>query len=202
VSAPQPGIAPPVAPAYAVVASPVSDTVMGELSPIARQVVAALRDSVLRVEVARAMKETSSASSIDLQDCAAVSVAQRLLLAGERNGMGSATLHCGNLRKLRGAILYMNPERLAHWDGTVIPIVTAIQNPDRALPKELRAYRSSTRLVNLSLDHPDDGPLLVVLPYVHPRRAKSKATTTSAQMVQVVPTDTARQQLISTKVKP
>jgi hypothetical protein len=37
---------------------------------------------------------------------------------------------------------------------------------------------------------------------VHPRRAKSKPGTASAQMLQAVPRDTARQQLISPKVKP
>ena len=181
-------LSPPIQPAAATFArltAPVTDPAMGKLSPVARQVIAALRDPDLRRELALAMKDTSASYSLDLQDCRTVSLAARLLASGERNGFGTAASACARLTALNGAILYMAPERLEGWDGTVIPLVTAIEHPESPLPTTVWAYRSPSRAVELSSSHPGSGPLLVILPSLHPRQAVRRPMKTTPHMIPV-----------------
>lgn len=179
-------------PGFLRLTAPVSDAAMGNLSPVARHVIAALRDPILRRELAVALKDTAAAYSLDLQECRTSSLAKRLLDAGEREGFGSASALCSQLMAMSGAILYMAPERLQGWDGSTIPLVSAIARPDRAVPATIHAYRSTARAEEISMSRPGDGPLLVIVPIPQTRRALRSRLATTPHMIPVH-LDTTRQ---------
>ncbi len=156
---------------------PVVDSAMGALSAYAQYVVAGLRDSAARMAVWRALKApTTPREGLDLQACGTHPAVDALFAASERQGHGQAQSICVALKGMRGAILYMDAERLKQWDGTSIPLVTAIADPNGHMPSQLTAYRSTRRTVVIASDGSTLGPVLVVLPYKHPsRRISNKA---------------------------
>ncbi len=159
------------------VASPVVDSAMGGLSIYAQYVIAGLRDSVARMAVWRALKApTTPREGLDLQSCGNLAAIDALFAAAERQGHGEAQTVCGALKGMRGAILYMDAERLKQWDGTSIPLVTAIADPNGHMPSQITAYRSTRRTVVLPSDGSTLGPMLVVLPYKHPSRRTANPT--------------------------
>lgn len=167
----------PVSPLHSVSASsarvpvpaPAADSAMGALSQYAQVVVAALGDSVTRIAVWEKLRSPSTPlEGIDLQSCGSDAVVDRLLLAGQRRAGRSAAEVCSALQKMPGAILYMDRSRLKQWDGTSIPLVTAIERPDDRLPKILTVYRSARRTMSVPSDGSTLGPVLVILPYTHP----------------------------------
>jgi hypothetical protein len=171
----------------------VDDPVMGNLSALARHVVGALRDSALRQDIARALKETESPrSGLDLQGCAPGSLSRRIMDEGERRGQGASAQMCGLVNSLHGAILYMAPERLAQWNGGTVPVVTAISDPQAPLPPFFKGYRSTSRVVDLSSTSPAPGPLLVILPFRHARRAARQGSTSSVKIIEVPRPDSSR----------
>jgi hypothetical protein len=179
-----PGIAAPQPNAsYSVLVDPVADRAMGELSPLARHLSAALRDSTMRLALAKAMKDSSASGSVDLQDCANASIAEDLLANGQRHLGGSANQFCAMLRALPGAILYMDPQRLQAWDGQATPIVTALSDPRAALPDSIVGYRSPSRSITMARTRIVDGPLLVILPYAHPRTSAKRRNTLTTEAI-------------------
>lgn len=175
----------PSAPTFVRLTAPVTDVAMGSLSPLARHLVAALRDPSLRRELAIALKDTAASYSLDLQDCRTSSLAKRLFDAGEHEGFGSSSALCAQIVSMNGAILYMAPERLQGWDGSVIPLVSALARPDLPAPATIHAYRSTTRAVEISMAHPGEGPLLVILPVPQQRRALRKELATTPHMIPI-----------------
>jgi hypothetical protein len=150
---------------------------MGALSAIARHVSAGLRDSATRMAVAQAMKSGDAPTlGLNLHACEANAVVARLLVKGERAGGEPVAAVCAAIRQHRGMTLYMDPDRLRVWNGYSIPIVTALAAPDAAnLPSTFHGYRSPGRLIDLPSDGSEKGPILVVLPYVHPSEARADA---------------------------
>jgi hypothetical protein len=147
------------------------DSVMGQLSPIAQHLAAGLQDSTIRMAVYRAMKSPgANHGSLDLQTCAADPAVSSLVTSGERHGAGPAVAMCALIARLPGATLYMDPTQLARWDGTTIPIVTAVEKANRRLPATIRGYRSPDLLMDLPTDGSLQGPVLVVVPIAHPSR--------------------------------
>lgn len=152
-----------------VLTPPVSEKVMGKLSPLARHLVIALRDSAMRAALITAMKgQEATHPGLDLHDCGQ-GTTRRLLETGERNGGNNAADVCALLASTRGVVLYMAPEQLAKWDATVIPSVTAIEDVSGGRAGPRLAYRSPERMIDIS-DASFRGPLLVILPYVHAER--------------------------------
>jgi hypothetical protein len=148
-----------------------TDSVMGSLSPIAQHVIAGLQDSSIRMAVYHAMtKRGASTVGLDLQGCADEPVVLALIREGEHNGAMPASQACGVLKGLPGAVLYMDPDRLRAWDGSTIPIVTALENPHARIPPTFHGYRATNRMIDLPADGSLKGPILVILPIVHPRR--------------------------------
>lgn len=154
----------------AVVAPPVVDPTMGSLSPLARHIVIALRDSAMRAALVQAMKAAQPRGlGLDLSTCNQPGPAQSLIRAGESRGGASAASICALIAKTHGVTLYMNAPALAAWDPSVIPVVTAIDNPQKKLSHVFVGYRSPTRTIALSdTGHSISGPVLVVLPIPHP----------------------------------
>lgn len=161
-----------ITPAQTIISGePVSNPVMGDLSPVARQVVAGLQNPKVRGAIIRALRDPANrGAGIDLLDCSPGSAVGDLLQAGESRGGEGANTLCSAFRSWGGVTLYMAPDRLAAWDSTVIPIVTAIAHPDSALPATLVGYRSPARTIDLPADGSLQGPILVVVPYLHPKR--------------------------------
>lgn len=158
---PSPSLAPPI----------VTDSVMGNLAPVARHIAIALRDPAIRGAIARALRSPSTSRvGLDLQSCSTSAPVKDMLAAGERRGAGAASTICSLVRQLDGAVLYMDPSRLTAWDTTVAPIVGAIASPDRGLPRQFAAYRSGTMMAALPRDGSLGGPILMILPYRHPSR--------------------------------
>jgi hypothetical protein len=150
----------------------VGNDAMGPLSGVARHVAAGLQDSATRMAIMRALKSPGqSRAGIDLQACRAGVVSQ-LLLNGERAGAGAAKAVCDQMQALKGLVLFMDPDRLSAWDGSVIPIVTALARPDSLLAPSFHGYLTASRIVDLSRDNPPAGPMLVVLPYQHRSRGQ------------------------------
>jgi hypothetical protein len=68
-------------------------------------------------------------------------------------------------------VLYMDRDLLAQWDAAaVVPVVTALAHPNAALPAAFRGYRTPEETVDLPGDGSVTGPVLVVLPNIHPSR--------------------------------
>jgi hypothetical protein len=154
-------------------AAPVTDDVMGSLSPVAQYIVAALQDSGVRFRLAAVMKNPNfPASIVDLQDCAGGqgSLVWDLLDAGERRHLGSAVSICEKLRKRVGITLYMSPERAAAWNPRTIPIVTAVETATGRRAGSFKGYLSPSRTIDLPDDGKIAGPILVVLGSPHPNR--------------------------------
>lgn len=142
------------------------DHVMGGFAPLARHIVAALRDSEVRIGIAASMKSpTAHYLGLDLRLCDTDPLVSKLFASGEYAGAGSATSMCSLVKRYPGVVLYMDPDRLRQWDGRTIPFVTAIENPDAALPPMLHGFRSATRIIDLPRDGSVGGPMLVILPY-------------------------------------
>lgn len=165
----------------------VADRLMGRLSPLARHLVIALRDSDMRAELAGAMKRQElTHPGIDLSDCNQ-GESRHLMERGEANGGSHNADICALIKSMPGVMLYMAPEQLAKWDATVIPSVTAIDNASggRAGPKQ--AYRSPDRMIDIS-DRSFRGPLLVVLPFVHGARTKGLTSHAPNLVTRIGPT--------------
>jgi hypothetical protein len=155
----------------------VSDATMGNLSAVAIHIVAGLRDSAVRYRIHDMLLERGNYGiGIDLQDCGPGGRAFGVLHAAEAHGGQRSDIQCAALKKLRGAVLFMEPGRLAAWNPRVIPIVTAIADPDAPLPKHFLGYRSPDRTIELTDKGGVGGPLLVVLPVLHPSRPRSYST--------------------------
>ena len=192
VTLPPTPIAPQAGARFATIVAPVTDKAMGAFSPLARHVSAALRDSSIRMALVQAMKDSSAlGSGLDLQNCAQSSVAKEVLAEGERHGAGSATQLCAVLTSLSGAVLYMDPQRLQAWDGRATPIVTALSDPRAALPDSIVGYRTPSRTIKMAARRLDDGPLLVILPYAHPRTSGTRRITSATQVIRVQVPDSA-----------
>ena len=175
-------------------AAPDNDSTMADLSPIARHLIVALRDSTLRIDLARALKAQENGTlGIDLHDCDHDALAVRVLREGERRGAGGASLACTRIRQRAGMVLYMDRDRLRGWDGTTIPVVTAVSNPDRGLPVTFRGYRSATQMIDLPSDGSIRGPILVVLPYMHAQTAFRNSAQSPAVSVRELPAPEGRQ---------
>jgi hypothetical protein len=149
----------------------VTDPGMGNLSSLAHQVVVGLGNPRVRMMVVEAMKNPAAAGAgLDLNDCASGSVVAQLLVAAEQRGAGSAATTCSDIGRWGGLTLYMAESGLRRWDGTFIPIVTALSARGPAVPKQWKGYRSGDRAIDLFADKPVPGPVLVVLPLTHPTR--------------------------------
>lgn len=164
---------------------PRQDPTMGPLSPIAQHIAAGLQDSVTRATIRRSLlNPRSSIPAADLQSCDDTTGAVgHLLRSGELRGAGLAKNLCTTLKAMSGAILYMDPTQLAHWDGSVIPVVTAIAHPGQRLPASIVGYRSPNVTMDLPTDGHMAGPVLVVLPLLHESRLPSRATPPPARAV-------------------
>ncbi len=144
----------------------IPDRTMGRLSPLALQIVVALRDPALRARLAAFMKSSEGGLlGLSLSDCGANSLADEIFARGENNGVGSAETSCANTKLYAGVVLHMAPERLRAWDGSTIPIVTAIEHPEDPLPTTFLGYRGATQAIELPKDGSVGGPILVLLPY-------------------------------------
>lgn len=149
------------------VAPALHDAGMSDLSPVAQHIIVALRDSAVRVAVIDALKQSTNGHiGIDLSSCNGISLGAAIISTGERLGAGPASPICDRLRTGSGMTLYMSPERLARWNPTVIPIVTAIANPDQPRPVHIMGYQFADMTIDIS-DPKFIGPVLVVVPYAH-----------------------------------
>jgi hypothetical protein len=156
-------------PAKTIDGSPDDDKTMGGLSEIARHVSAALEDSRVRGALVRAMKDSvNNPVGVDLTECSDGSIAQSVLRAGELRGGRDASTLCEELRAGNGAMLYMEQSRLAGWDSTTIPVVTAIANPNAPLAKSFHGYRAPGLVMDVAADGSLGGPVLVIVPYSNP----------------------------------
>lgn len=149
-----------------------ADVAMGAFSPVARLVSAALQDSATRVRVYRALKMAPGRLGLDLQLCQDDPLIHEIFDAGERFGAGVAASHCAFARAQGGLVLYMDHDRLQHWDPSVSPIVTAIANIDTPSAATFHGYRSPVRMIDLPADGSVQGPILVILPIQHSTRSK------------------------------
>lgn len=169
---------------------PIVDPVMGELSQLARHIIGALRDSVTRRSLARALKDSVNIrSGVSMKECASSSLSKMMLEEGERRGLGRAASMCALISARHGVILYMAPERLSRWDGTEMPVVTAISNPSAGIPDRLTAYRSTSKSVEISTAKSEAGPLLVILPFTRVRPGDASASTPKVRTFVVKGTD-------------
>jgi hypothetical protein len=158
-------------PEKTIVASPADDQTMGSYSGIAQHIAAALQDPRVRGMVARALRDSvTNPSGLNLSDCSSGTVSGMMLSAGELRGGLSASELCKQLNENVSFTLYMDRTRLAGWDSTVIPIVTAIAKPSDQLPQRFKGYRTPSVLIDLPSDGSVGGPVLVVLPYRHTQR--------------------------------
>lgn len=164
---------------------PLPDAVMGSLSPVAQHLAAGLQDSIIRMSVREALlNPRASVPELDLQSCDdSTGVVGALLRSGERRGAGLARGTCTTLKAMSGAILYMDPTQLAHWDGATIPVVTAIAHPGQRLPASIRGYRTPGVTMDLPTDGRMAGPVLAVLPITHESRLPVRATAPSVRAV-------------------
>jgi hypothetical protein len=183
------GIATPASPTkHVLVGSVVTDNVMGNLSLVARQVVAGLGDPAVRQMVVEAMKDPKAAGAgLDLSACESGTIAANLLAAGEERGAERAEVLCSSIRRSGGLTLYMSKDGLTRWDGSFVPIVTAIENSHGRFPKQWKGYRSGQVTIELSADKPSPGPVLVVLRLRHPTRLASAPRTILTHEVHVGP---------------
>lgn len=164
-----------VMPEPIIVTRPDKDKTMGGLSDIAQHFAAALQDARLRGALVRAMRDTvNNGTGIDLANCGSGTIVGSLLTAGELRGGGDAASLCERMKAGKGMILYMDQTRLAGWDSTTIPIVTAIADPQGSIAETIRGYRAPGDMIVLPVDGSVGGPVLVVLPYLHPRRLLSR----------------------------
>jgi hypothetical protein len=182
-----------VAPVAAVMTPAVIDPTMGSLSPLARHIVIALRDSATRVALIQAMKSAQPRGlGLDLSTCAEPGTAQALIRMGEVNGGSAAVSMCSLISKRRGVTLYMSAPALAAWDASVIPVVTAIDNPNLKMSHAFVGYRSPTRTIVLSdTGHSVSGPVLVILPIPHPARVARNGRSSISTQFSVFHVDTA-----------
>lgn len=171
-----------------IVAPPIVDPTMGSLSPVARHIVIALRDPAMRTALRQALVASSSSGvGLDLADCGGTSPAAMLLTRGEELGGSAAVDLCALITRRHGVTLYMNRTALAGWDGSVIPVVTAIENPAAPLPATFQGYRSPTVSIQLpGRGRALSGPLLVVLPIAHPSEVRRHGTTPFSVQVKTV----------------
>lgn len=176
-----------VQPRPSVTGAPIRDKVMGPLSDLARHVVAGLQDPAVRGRLVRAMKDSSmTRRGLDLLDCDATAPLGAVLAAAEKRGGRSRALLCSSIRQSRGLTLYMDPDRLAGWDSTVIPIVTAVADPNQAIPNSFLGYRSPSETIDLPRDGSVGGPILVILPHLHRGRfASQRARLLPADVMQL-----------------
>lgn len=182
------GISVPVYAHAAILTPAVVDPLMGDLSPIARHIAAALRDSAVRYELAAAMKShIGDHVGFDLQDCNKGGVSAHLLHAGEVYGAGAASRLCSTIGAHRGMVLYMAPSRLAVWNPRVSPVVTALAAPDKQIHDRVMAYRSPDRMIDIS-DPKFVGPILVVLPYANLARVMRASAPPIATVLTFGPT--------------
>lgn len=172
----RPAAARPAHVAYSL-SAPVSDATMGAFSPIAQAIAAGLQDSTARVNVYRAMKSRAldAVAGLDLQACESDSPIKALLASAEHFGAGPAKDLCAFLTQREGAILYMDPSRLARWDGTTIPVVAARETMNAPLPQAIQVYRSPNRLMTMPTDGSMVGPIVYVLPIAHSSRRTNAA---------------------------
>lgn len=153
------------------IAPAATDQTMGNLSSLARHIAAALRDAPTRYALHDALVNAKSRGvGLDLTTCGSTGTANRLLTVGERRGAGSASAMCGLIHQSAGVILYMDPRRLARWDPSVSPIVTAVANPGHRIAGSFKGYRSPDVTIDLPGDGSLGGPILVVLPVPHPNQ--------------------------------
>jgi hypothetical protein len=164
-------------PAKTINGSADDDKTMGNLSEIARHVSAALEDPRVRGALVRAMKDSvNNPAGVDLTECSGGSIAENLLRAAELRGGRDASTLCNDLRVGKGAMLFMDRSRLAGWDSTTIPVVTAIANPDAPIAKSFHGYRSPDLVMDVKADGSVGGPVLVIVPYANPHRASGRST--------------------------
>ena len=130
----------------------------------------ALEDSATRIQLAKAMRDSANAPlGIDLTACDRRSTASALFRVAERLGGDDAAPLCTELRARGRFVLYMDRAKLATWkESSAVPWVTVLADPRAAIPEELMAYQSPTRLVSLGGAHRFPSPVFVVLPYSHP----------------------------------
>lgn len=172
-----------------------SDPTMGSLSSLARHVSMALQSDALRKEVHDSMSNPNAmGAGLDLQECDQPGVAQHLLRSGELVGGGSAAELCATIRRMDGLSLYMDPGRLQRWDPKLLPIVTAIADPNKKLPTHFLGYRSARYTIDLPANGSLKGPLLVILPLKHQRRIVAGQRPNAQVRVIQLPTDTSRRQ--------
>ncbi len=183
-------------PSRDIVSGPVSDRTMGSLSALARRVSIAMQDPTVRGAVLRAMKDTSArGAGLDLTRCQAGSIVHELLIAAEKRGERPASAECAELEQHDGLLLYMAPDRLAAWDSTSVPIVTAVADLQARVPPSFRGYRSPNLMIDIPSDGSLRGPILVVAPVLHPERNRQRTPRllpTAALLVHADPFDTTR----------
>ena len=167
---------------------------MGALSNAALAVAAGMQDQRVRAAVITAMRDSSALGvGLDLQDCGPGSRTRSLFDAAERRGVGQAAALCSWATARSGLVLYMDPDQLAAWSATVIPIVTAVEQPGHPLPAHVLGYRSPVRTIDIAADPNLKGPILVVLPITHPSRMQSRRSLLLPSAVVRIDTGAARQ---------
>jgi hypothetical protein len=183
------GVTAPSSPTkHVMVGSVVTDNAMGNLSLVARQIVVGLGDPAVRQRVVEAMKDPGTAGAgLDLSACESGSIAADLLSAGEERGAANGAALCSSIRRSGPLTLYMSRDGLRRWDGSFVPIVTAIEDSDRKPPKQWKGYRSGQRTIDLFADGPTPGPVLVVLRVAHPSRLVNASRTMPTQQTYIVP---------------
>lgn len=166
----------------------------GEMEQTVRAVAAGLQDSTTRKMVALIFRsDTTGIPMIDLQACSADGISRRLLNTAELKGGPKSQLLCAKLGASRGAVLYLNREDVRRWDGTTIPPVTALVNENAPMPSAVPVYLSPARFTTLSTEGATAGPVLVVVPVVHPdRRRKAPKPDLPAHVTVRVPRSSGR----------
>ena len=173
---------------HASIGSVVADPVMGKLSAVARQVVVGLGDAEVRRMVVLAMKSPAAAGAgLDLSTCEQGAITAKLMTAAELRGAREVEGLCSVTSGSRGLTLFMSQDGLRRWDGSFVPIVTAIENPRGQLPKQWKGYRSGQRTIDLFANQPTPGPVLVVSTIVHPAQLARSSRTIPTQSVHVGP---------------
>lgn len=173
-STPTEGVRPQLTPRAEIATPAVNDLVMGPLSVVARHVVVGLQNRAVRNEVKAALMASSTLGQVDLQNCTGGTPTAHLLRSGEFYGAGSADAMCSTIRKYKGLVLFMDRQHLQAWNPSVVPIITAIANPEGGVPATFRGYRSATRLIDLDAHNVERyGPVLIVFPALHPGRTRS-----------------------------
>jgi hypothetical protein len=160
----------PQLPTPTIVTGADNDRTMGALSGVAQHIAAALQDPRVRGIVVRALRDTvNNPTGLDLSSCSD-GVVSSLVNAGTLRGGSSASAMCRLLNAGRGTVLYMDRTRLAGWDSTVIPIVTAVADPSVPAASTFHGYVTPSLITDLKSDGSVHGPVLVVLPLFHARR--------------------------------